>query len=134
MINKFKNILLGIFGFIVLIIIFGVFSGSADENNNTTGLLEDSEVSSSTPTNTNKEYVVGDIIQLKNHQIRINSFKQGYKSNNQFSNPQSSSNEFVTIDVEFLNNGDNDSLSVNGWGFELEDEAGVQRDVTFVQA
>jgi len=78
----------------------------------------------------NTEYKVGDTIQLKNHSILVNSVNKNYKSGNQFDKPQDSNNSFVVVDVTVTNTG-NDDLSVNDFGFKLEDETGTQRNTTF---
>jgi len=121
--------LTGFMVLIVLIIIISVASGGGKgkDSSNTSG-------SSSTATaDTNKEYKVGDTIQLNNHSLKVNSVNKNYKSGNQFEKPQDSNNSFVVVNVTLANTG-NDDLSANQFGFKLEDETGTQRTTTFMSS
>ena len=114
---------IGCGGLIVLIIIISAIAGSGSSNK-----TPNSDNSKQAATKT--EYAVGDAINLKDHQIIVNSVDANYKSNNQFEKPQNPDNSFAVIDVSVINTGKKDLL-VNGWGFKLEDETGTQRDTTF---
>lgn len=114
-------------GLVVLIIIISVIAGGkGDKNSNNSG---STAKNSTQQTNAKKEYGVGDEIQLKNHTLKVNSVDKDYKSGNQFDKPQDSNNSFVVADVTVTNTGDSD-LSVNEFGFKLEDDTGTQRDTT----
>ena len=113
------------FWVVVIIVIIIASNGSKDNNSSTT-----SNSGSNSEQASNTEYKIGDTIQLKNHSIVVNSVNKNYSSGNQFDKPQDSANSFVVVDVTFINTG-NDDLSVNDFGFKLEDETGTQRSTTF---
>ena len=117
---------IGCGGLIVLIIIIAVVAGSGSSNK--------SSSNSSNPTKqseTKKDYVVGETINLKNHQLVINSVDKNFQSSNMFDKPQSSDNDFVAVDVTITNTGSKDLL-VNSFGFKLEDETGTQRMTSLI--
>lgn len=82
-------------------------------------------------TETKKEYTIGDTINLKDHQIVVNSVDPNFSSGNMFDKPQSPDNSFVVVDVSVTNSGSKDLL-VNDFGFKLEDETGTQRNITII--
>jgi hypothetical protein len=90
-------------------------------------------------------YHVGEEISLRGHSIIVNKFKQGFHSSNEYDKPQNSSNEFVVVNITTTNtkskpffhrkknqSDEKDSLPVNMFGFELEDDSGVKRNPTIV--
>lgn len=109
---------IGCGGLIVLIIIIVVVSCGKSTTKNTT-------------TEIKKEYTIGETINLKDHQLVVNSVDANYQSGNEFEKPQSPDNGFVVIDVSINNIGSKDLLA-NDWGFKLEDETGTQRNTTFL--
>lgn len=119
---------IGCLALIVIFIAIGIIV-SASTKDSTSTTAPSSSSSLSNPSSTPQQYKVGDTVQLKNHQIKVVSFQQGFKTGNQFDKPQSSDNEFVSVNVEVINSG-KDSLDVNGFGFKLEDETGTQRNTT----
>lgn len=122
---------IGCLGLVVLFAVIGIFAGNGVKdslNTNSTQSPTNSSASGN-QSNASQQYKVGDTVQLKNHQLKVVSFQQGWKSSNQFDKPQSSDNEFVSVNVEVINNG-NDSLDVNSFGFKLEDQTGTQRNTT----
>jgi len=114
---------IGCGGLIVLIIIISAIAGSSSSNT-----VPGSGNSKQTATKT--EYAIGDTINLKDHQVIVNSVDANYKSNNEFEKPQNPENSFAVVDVTVVNTGKKDLL-VNDWGFKLEDETGTQRSTTF---
>jgi flagellar basal body-associated protein FliL len=122
-----KKFCLGCGGLVVLIIIIVVIAGAGHKGSSTST----SSSGSTTATTANKEYKVGDVISLDNHTLTVNSVNKNYQTGNQFEKPQDSNNVFVTVNVTIANIGNDNSLSVNEFGFKLEDEAGVQRVPTF---
>lgn len=122
-----KKLGIGCLGIVLLIIIVSVLaSKGGDSNTATTG----SSGSTGQEAQTNKEYVLGETISLRNHTLTVKDLQQGYKSGNQFDTPQSQENEFVVMTVEFTNTG-TDTVDINDFGFKLEDETGTQRSTTF---
>jgi len=117
-------------GFLILIVLIIVISASGGKDKKTSTTTSGSGSTTQTA-DTNKEYKVGDTIQLKNHTLTVNTVNKSYKSGNQFDKPQDSNNSFVVVNVT-LNNTGNDDLSANQFGFKLEDETGVQRNTTIV--
>lgn len=115
---------IGCGGLIVLIIIIAVIAGSGSSN-------KTSSSNNSKQTTTKTEYAIGDTINLRDHQLIVNSVDTNYKSTNQFDTPQKSENVFVAVDVTLINNGKSDLL-VNDFGFKLEDETGTQRNSAFI--
>lgn len=111
-------------GLAIIVIIIASNSGK-DGTSSTTN-----SSGSSNQTSENKDYKVGDVVQLKNHTIVVNSVNKNYKSGNQFDKPQDSANSFVIVDITVTNTGNSD-LSVNEFGFKLEDESGTQRNSTY---
>lgn len=109
---------IGCLGLIVIIILIVAFSGGPSKNDKDTD-------------NAKTVYTVGETINLKNHQLIVNSVDKNFKSSNQFDTPQNSENVFVTVNVTIVNNGSSD-LSVNSFGFTLEDESGTQRNTTII--
>ena len=135
-----KIIGFGCLGLIVLIIIIAAVSGGSkkETTKQTTDTTQPAQIS--TPETqkeevkkeeTKTEFGIGETINLKGHQLIVNSVNSNYKSSNQFDKPQSSENNFVVVNVTIVNSGDND-LSANSYGFKLEDETGTQRNSTFV--
>ena len=121
-----KKFCLGCGGLIVLIIIIAVIASTGNKNKSGST----SSNNSSTQQAAKTIYAVGDTIQLKNHTLVVNSVNKDYKSGNQFDKPQDSNNSFVVVDVTITNTGNSDDLSVNEFGFKLEDETGTQRNTT----
>lgn len=122
-----KKFCIGCGGLIVLIIIIAVIAGvggSKDGSSTSTSNSNKSDTSKTT-------YGVGETIQFKNHTLVVNSVDKNYSSGNQFDKPQDSNNTFVVVDVTITNTGNSDDLSVNDWGFKLEDESGTQRNTSF---
>ena len=114
---------------VVIVIIIGANAGKGGSSS-TTSTASNSGTSNQTA-DTNKDYKVGDTIQLKTHTLKVNSVNKNYKSGNQFDKPQDSNNSFVVVNVT-LTNTSNDDLSANQFGFKLEDETGVQRNTTII--
>ena len=122
-----KVLLYGGLGILVIIILVAIFGGSSDKNGQQV-----------TQPNQNQEqqksvYAVGETVILKNHQLIANSVTTPWISSNMFDKPQSSENEYVMVNVTIINNGKS-QLSVNSFGFKLEDENGVQRNASITVA
>ena len=121
-----KKLGIGCLGIVLLIIIISVLaSNGGDSTTTTTG-----SSGSTSQEEADKEYSIGETINLKNHTLAVKDLKQGYKSGNQFDTPQSQENEFVVMTVEFTNTG-TDTVDINDFGFKLEDETGTQRSTAF---
>jgi hypothetical protein len=128
-ISKGAGIGLGCGGLVVvLIIIIAIASSGGNKNQTTTSTTKSG--SQEATAGFKNEYKTGETVQLKNHQLIINSVDKNFKSSNMFDKPQSSENTFVVVDVTFINNGNKD-IDVNEYGFKLEDETGTQRNTTF---
>lgn len=116
---------IGCGGLIVLIIVIAVVAGNGSSNKTP------SSNSNQMKTETKKEYTIGETINLKDHQLVVNSVDPNFNSSNMFDEPQSSENNFVAVNVTITNNGSKDLL-VNSFGFKLEDETGTQRMTTII--
>ena len=98
-----------------------VFAGCTDETPTTTD-------QSQSPTK--KEYAVKETIKMKKHQLVVNKVTKNWKSDNEFDEPQSTSNMFVLVNITITNTSD-EKVDFNPYGFKLEDDTGIQRDTTF---
>ena len=96
----------GILALIVVIIIISAVSGGKGSSSSTTA----SSSSSGTQSTGSKEYKVGDVIQLDNHSLAVNSVNKSYQTGNQFETPQDPSNSFVSVNVTIKNTGDDNGL------------------------
>ncbi len=110
-------------GFLVLIIVIIGLSSLGGKSSSSS-----SSSSSTSSSSSQKEYKVGDKIQLSNHELIVNSVNKNYQTGNEFEKPQDTNNVFVTVNVTITNTGDDNSLAVNEFGFKLEDQTGTQRD------
>lgn len=113
-------------GFMIIIILIIIVSVAGGGDNDTNTADNNSNQQSSEKT----EFVAGETIQLNNHTLVVNNVNKNYSSGNQFDKPSDSNNCYVVMDVTITNTGDNDDLSVNDFGFKLEDETGTQRNTT----
>ena len=121
-----KNLFIVIGIIAVIIVVAAIASSGKKTGSGSTSITQSTQPASS---DQKSEYKVGDTVMLKNHQLVVTKVNKNYASGNEFDKPQSSENTFVVVDVTITNTG-SDNLSVNPYGFKLEDETGVQRDTT----
>ena len=113
-------------GFFILVILIIVISAASGGDNSTS-----TSSGGSAQTTTKTVFAAGETIQMKNHTLLVNNVNKNYSSGNQFDKPSDSNNSYVVMDVTITNTGNSDDLSVNDFGFKLEDETGTQRNTTF---
>lgn len=121
--HKVLTVILIFFG---LVIVGGALGGSKTSNTNKDG--------SSTPSKEEPKktiYAVGEVINLSNHQMTVNSVNKNFQSGNMFDKPQNPANVFVTVNVTIKNTGNSD-LPANMYGFTLEDETGAKRNTSLI--
>lgn len=118
--SKGKMVGLGCLGLIVIFIIIGVVaSGKSPQSS-----------SNKTQTETKKEFTKDETITLKDHELYITEVKENFDSGNPYSKPEKDDNMFVVVGVKIKNTSGKDLL-FNSYGFKLEDEAGIKRDMAY---
>jgi recombination DNA repair RAD52 pathway protein len=88
------------------------------------GKLQDSRNTDSA----NKEYAVGDIVDLSDRVLKVNEAQTNYLPLNQSSRP-APGNQFVRVNVT-LTNKSSDQISFTPFDFKVQDANGVQRSYT----
>jgi hypothetical protein len=124
---------------VVLVVVF-VFSvgkgGSSETGSSESSSGGDTQAASSTSSeqsedSTNKEYAVGDIVDLSDRTFKVNEAEVDYLTFDQSSWPKPG-RQFVRANVT-LTNTSTGNISFTPFDFQLEDANGVQRGHTIVE-
>ena len=113
----------------ILAVLNGCSGGSASTESSSGGETQapstTSSQSSQASTNTNKEYSVGDSIDLSDRTLKVNEEQANYLPLNPSSKPEPG-NQFVRVNVTITNNSSG-QINFTPFDFQLEDASGVQR-------
>ncbi len=118
---------------ILVVALLGKTSDSPrDENPTKIGQVDSQNTESQDNENTQEtQFVIGDIIQLSDRILTINSLQRNYVEKSSFPITPGDGQEFLIVNITQENNTD-EAVSFNSYSFEIENSSGVRTTESYV--